>query len=52
MQGAGKEFDYLMNEPYSTDVLAESLRKGTLVLFLGAGVSVGASLDGRNSLSP
>ncbi|MGA3332819.1 MAG: SIR2 family protein [Terracidiphilus sp.] len=33
-----------MNEPYSTDVLAESLRKGTLVLFLGAGVSVGASL--------
>lgn len=44
MQGAGAEFDYLMDEPYASDALAESLRNGTLVLFLGAGVSLGASL--------
>jgi hypothetical protein len=44
LQGAGNEFDYLMNEPYATDALAECLRKGTLVLFLGAGVSVCASV--------
>jgi hypothetical protein len=33
-----------MNEQYAIDVLAESLNNGTLVLFLGAGVSSGASL--------
>lgn len=50
MLGTAKELAYLMNESYATDVLAESLRKGTLVLFLGAGASVGASLPGWKQL--
>jgi hypothetical protein len=40
------EFSYLIDEDYAVDVLAESLFKGTLVLFLGAGISSGASLPG------
>ena len=38
------DFDYLRNEKYAIDILAESLVNGTLVLFLGTGVSVGAGL--------
>lgn len=50
MQGAGAEFDYLMDEEVATGVLADSLLNGTLVLFLGAGVSFGASLPGWRNL--
>jgi hypothetical protein len=38
------EFDYLMDEKEAVEVLAHSLLNGSLVLFLGAGVSLGASL--------
>ena len=38
------EFDYLTKRDRAVDFLANSLREGTLVLFLGAGVSSGAGL--------
>src|ERR1700687_258304 len=44
------DFAHLKEENYAVDVLAESLLKGRLVLFLGAGISSGANLPGWRDL--
>jgi hypothetical protein len=44
------EIDHLMNREFAIDSLADSLSKGTLVLFLGAGVSSGLHLPGWRAL--